>query len=94
MDKSNFRMILNDLKWRKSDWKSISYCSLIFKQRVYVEHQYRRWNRRSLSRSALRLRQNGTAPRSYGLQCCQLLPKLFDQINQKIWPLAKKFGPS
>jgi hypothetical protein len=27
------------------------------------------------------------------LQCCQLLAKLFGQINKKIRPLAKKFGP-
>jgi hypothetical protein len=26
-------------------------------------------------------------------QCCQLLTKLFGKINQKIRPLAKKFGP-
>jgi hypothetical protein len=26
-------------------------------------------------------------------QCCQLLATIFGQINQKIRPLAKKFGP-
>jgi hypothetical protein len=27
-------------------------------------------------------------------QCCQLLVKVFCQINQKIWSLAKKLGPT
>jgi hypothetical protein len=27
-------------------------------------------------------------------QCCQLLAKRVGQMNQKIWPPAKKFGPS
>jgi hypothetical protein len=33
-------------------------------------------------------------PASPFTQCCQLLEKMLGQINQKIWLLAKKFGPS
>jgi hypothetical protein len=43
--------------------------------------------------AALRVRSLLTQQSPKGRQCCQLLTRLFGQINQKIQPLTKKFGP-
>jgi hypothetical protein len=44
--------------------------------------------------NALNIFTTSSAFVSVPLQCCQLLAKPFGQINQKIRPPAKKFGPS